>query len=357
MLALKIQTRNCHRYCFTSIRPSSRDVWHAEPATLGARGVHAIAPDELDPLEEHAVSPLNLRLLGVTRHKPVWPLVTTTRLSHASGYVRGSALCLTWHRSPPSVIYLSNTLQTSKMWPMPARSGQRAPEMKYMRIVEVIRERIASGEYDGKIPSQSELLEQFDASHMTVRRALAVLISEGHLYSLPGKGIYSFRNKNRAEIRGSVGFSDQMKRLNATVTSRVIEARVIPASTAIAGLLGLEVNDRVYRIERVRVVDGEPVAIQRSSIRHKLCPGILEHDLEKCSLFELFRTEYHLLITGGRGSVEARLAEQEELRLLELEPPQPVLVTERITMQADGEPLEFVESVYRGDRYRLDLNE
>ena len=240
---------------------------------------------------------------------------------------------------------------------MASRSGRREPEMKYMQIVQSIRERIASGEYNGKIPSQSELLKQFEASHMTVRKALALLMSEGHLYSLPGKGIYTSWDKNRAEISGKVGFSDQMKRLSATVTSRVIESKVVPASTAKAGLLNLEVNDPVYQIRRVRLVNGEPVAIQDSFIRHDLCPGLLEHDLAMSSLFELFRKEYHLLITGGRGSVEARLAEESEMQLLELQPPQAVLVTERITTVAEGTPLEYVESVYRGDRYRIDLNE
>jgi GntR family transcriptional regulator len=237
-----------------------------------------------------------------------------------------------------------------------------------MQIANTVRSRIATGRYAGKIPSQSELSTEFEASQMTVRKALSILLSDGCLYSIPGKGVFTSQNKPNAELGGAVGFTEQMRRLGAAVTSSVLEARVVPAPTTIAATLRVDVNAPVYRICRVRSVDGEPVAIQTSTIRVEPCPGLLNRDLSTESLFDVFRETYHLVIRGGAGSVEARLADESECRLLHASDPSAVLVTDRVTMVEDGGwssggaafsalPLEYVLSVYRGDRYRLDIGE
>jgi GntR family transcriptional regulator len=204
-----------------------------------------------------------------------------------------------------------------------------------------------------QIPSQRLLCERYRMSHMTVRRALNELLSEGVIYGIPGKGLYVADRKQDAEAGPLIGFSEDMARRGMRASSQVLAAAIVAASTALASALGLTVGTPLVYLRRLRLADDQPMALQASYLPHALCPGLLDHDLAQRSLFGLLRGEYGLSFGHGTTAAEAGLASDEQARLLKLTPPAPLLIVEQLTYLEDGRAIEFVRTAYRGDRYRL----
>lgn len=225
------------------------------------------------------------------------------------------------------------------------------------KIKQSIKDGLLSGRYrpGEQLPSQRELGQMFSASHMTVRRAIDELVSEGVIFTVPGKGFFINEFKQVAEQGAEISFSEEMTRLGLKVSSRILAARPEPAGPLLAHSLNIAPGALTYLVRRVRMADDQPIAIQQAHLRADLCPNLLHYDLSARSLFDILRTEYGLRIGGGTGIVFASLATTEEVELLNLSQPAALLVTERITLLEDHTPIEFVRSSYRADRYQLQL--
>jgi GntR family transcriptional regulator len=206
-----------------------------------------------------------------------------------------------------------------------------------------------------QLPSQRALCDEYGMSHMTVRRAISELINEGVIYAIPGKGIYVAAQKQDAEAGPLVGFTEDMARRGMKASSQILAAEIVGASTVLAQVLSVPVCTPLVYLRRLRLTDGEPMALQSGYLPHILCPGLLEHDLEHASLFALLRGVYGLHLANSTTAIEAALTDKEQAALLDLPFPSALLITEQITYLDTGQPIEFVRTAYRGDRYRLRL--
>jgi GntR family transcriptional regulator len=204
-----------------------------------------------------------------------------------------------------------------------------------------------------RLPSQRELVERYRMSHMTVRRAIDDLVREGLVYAIPGKGLYVGGRKQEAEGGPLAGFSEDMASRGMRASSRVLAAEIVGASTILSQGLATPVGTPLVMLRRLRLADDVPMGIQTAYLPHGLCPGLLEHDLERGSLFAILRGVYGLTLAAGTTVAEAALADPEAAALLGLPTPAALLVTEQITFLDDGRPIELARSAYRGDRYRL----
>ena len=227
----------------------------------------------------------------------------------------------------------------------------------YAQLKETIISSIVRGDLKpgGQLPSQRSLCEQYDMSHMTVRRALAELTSEGVIYAIPGKGIYVSAYKEYAESAPLIGFTEDMARRGMVASSLILDAQIIGASTVLAKVLGVGVGAPLVFLRRVRLANSEPIALQIAYLPHALCLGLLEHDLAQGSLFAILRQVYGLRLTRGATTVEAALADEEDVELFGVALPAALLVTEQITYLDSAVAIEFVRTTYRGDRYRMGL--
>jgi len=190
---------------------------------------------------------------------------------------------------------------------------------------------------------------------MTVRRAINELLHEGVIFAIPGKGLYVAERKQDAESEPLRSFTEEMARRAMRASSQVLAAKVIGASTVLARALSVEVGAQLAYLYRLRLADGVPMALQVSYLRHALCPGLLEHDLEHGSLYTVLRDVYGLHLAHSTRAVEAALADEERAALLQLTPPAALLIVEQLTYLDSGQAVEFSRTTYRGDRYRLPL--
>lgn len=233
----------------------------------------------------------------------------------------------------------------------------RLSEPPYLRLKDQIAAGVADGSYKphSKLPSQRELGEEFGVSHMTVRRAINELIQEGLIYARAGTGLFVAEPRQAAELGPLIGFTEDMRMRGMVATSRTLDKRFVPASALLADVLDVVAGQPVLFLRRLRMADGEPMAVQNAYLPAAMFPGLADEDFDSVSLYELLFARYGIRGHGSRSSAGAKLASEEEAALLGLRPPAALLATEQITIRKDGKPIECVQSLYRGDRYQMQL--
>lgn len=228
----------------------------------------------------------------------------------------------------------------------------------YQVVSEAIVEQIESGELEphDRLPSENELSEQYSVGRNTVRRALSELVKDGVLKTIPGLGTFvqDIRLPKTAEYL--YGLSQEMNLHQKKVTSRVLEAKLISADPYLTRRLEVQLGAEVVFLNRVRLMNDEPVAIERSYLPHALCRGILQYDFAECSLYETLSSVYNRRPHHAGQEIEAGLATSEVAQLLDLTPPAVVLIFHRETYLASGEVIEYVDSELRADRFRFYTN-
>jgi len=226
----------------------------------------------------------------------------------------------------------------------------------YIQLKESIIADIMAGHHEPhqRLPSERELCQRYGVSRMTVRQALAELMREGAIYTRIGKGTFvSMPQLIKQQIGAVSSFSRDVIAQGNTPSSRVLEATVIPAPPMVARMLQIAPEADVILLVRVRLSDGEPLAIETAFLPFALFPDLLRHDFSSESLYDLLEHEYQLALVQAEQTITAALADAREADALGLQLPAAVLKLQHITQREDGIPVAFVRSSYRGDRYTL----
>jgi len=232
---------------------------------------------------------------------------------------------------------------------------REAPTPLYLQHKNALVDHIGAGHYKPheRLMSERELGEKFKVSRMTVRQALTEMIREGILYTQVGKGTYVSEAKIKQELQALTGFSQDMAVRGAVASGRVLGARVIPATLTLAAIFSVPTNTELVLLSRLRLSDGIPLAIEEAYILHRVCPGILDHDFSKESLYNILATRYNTILVRAEQTMEASLVAPEEAGLLQIASPSPVLRIERLSYNEQNTLIEYVKSAYRGDRYKF----
>lgn len=225
---------------------------------------------------------------------------------------------------------------------------------KYLQIVNYIIEQIKNKEFkDGdKLPTEDELCSYFNVSRITVRGALNELESEGYIIKKHGKGSYVNAGITVMQLNALKGFTEEMRARGMNATSKLLNFQLIDADIIIAKKLQIEENSKVYCIERLRYVDGEPMAIEIVNIPYYLCPDLIKHNVNE-SLYAVLEKNYNVFPVKADQCIEASIANKRDHELLNIKLRAPVLKIERVSYIKNNLPLEYVTSIYRGDKYKF----
>jgi len=216
------------------------------------------------------------------------------------------------------------------------------------RVLELI-EPLGVGD---AIPSERQLGTDLGVSRLTVRAALDELVREGYLVRRRGAGTFVAEPKVPKGMDVS-SFSDDMRRRGLVPASRTLDLRAVPAGARLGRMLHVSPAEPVLAIKRLRLADGEPMAIELLNVRASLVPGLSGDDLEQSSFYDLLASRYEIEIVGGTQTVEPTVTNDEESTALGVPLHSPALLFERVTRAGTGDVIEFTTSTYRGDRYRL----
>jgi len=202
------------------------------------------------------------------------------------------------------------------------------------------------------IPSERQLSAKLGVSRLTLRAALEDLAREGYLVRRRGAGTFVSEPKIAQELT-MTSFTDDMRRRGMRPDSRTLELRIGPAGARLGRLLHVSPSEPVVVARRLRLADGESMAIETLHVRETHVPGLTAKDLEELSFYELLSERYGIVIVGGEQTIEPTVTDEEESAALGVPLHSPAFRFERVTHSESGEIVEFVESIYRGDRYKL----
>lgn len=201
------------------------------------------------------------------------------------------------------------------------------------------------------LPSEMEVAERFGVSRMTARRAFENLVAKGRIERRRGVGSIVLPTPLHREESLLRSFSDDMRRRGMNPSSRVIHTEV-GTNPTLANQLGLSAHDWIVTIQRVRLADGVPVALETTGLPGEYEP-VLKADLEQGSLHEALAALGRTM-TRATGFVTARLATAQEAHHLGLQQPAALLVETRLLTDDNGRRLEITESAYVGTRWVMD---
>jgi GntR family transcriptional regulator len=203
------------------------------------------------------------------------------------------------------------------------------------------RGRLAPGD---RLPAERALAERYGVSRMTLRQALGALEQRGRLTRSKGRYGGTYVAEPKLELAGTSALSDQLRGLGLAAGARVlgaVERKAEPEER--------ELGSRVYAIERVRLANGVPVALERGSYAVDAFPGMLDGPLDG-SLYELIRSRYDEVPVRAVERLEPGLAGPREAEALAIEPGAAVMLVQRTAYSAAGRAVEHSRDVFRGDR-------
>ena len=202
------------------------------------------------------------------------------------------------------------------------------------------------------IPGERQLASDLGVSRLTLRAALDDLVRDGYLDRRHGSGTYVTEPKI-AQPLTLTSFSDDMRRRGMEPGSRTLELIATTAGARLAHRLGVSPETRLIRVKRLRLADSIPMAMEILHVPEVLVPGLTRADFEDHSFYELLRDRYGITIASGTQSIEPTVTSEEESEVLGVPLHTPAFLFERTTVSESGRIVEFVRSIYRGDRYRL----
>jgi GntR family transcriptional regulator len=229
---------------------------------------------------------------------------------------------------------------------MPGRSHpDPGRTVRYRAIADDLRRQVEAGDFAaGRVlPSEADLSASYGASRVTVRRALEVLRDEGLLDARQGFGWFVASDLLRQRLGRLSTIEDQLSASGITAERRILEFAFVVAEPRVQRVLGA---DQVLRVRRLNLADGEPFA--RVTV---WCPAALgdrlsRADVERSPFYELLPVP----LGGATQTIGAASAAATDARLLGIPTGAPVLRCERITTDADGQPVLLSEHVFPAHR-------
>jgi len=245
---------------------------------------------------------------------------------------------------------------TAASMPILKRGGAQLP--LYHQLKTALLREIQGGRWKpgDRLPTEDALIARFHVSKITVRQALRELAQMGYIRRAQGRGTFVLHPPLEEGPRELTSFTDEMRGHRRVASARVIVQDVVAAPADIASRLDVAAGAPVFRLQRLRFADGEPMGVQTAYIPAALVPGIERLSFVDASLYEVLASRYSLRPAAAREAHMAVPVPDEAALLLQVPAGSPVLSAERLTTGADGRPLEYVHSIMRGDRYKVVLD-
>ncbi len=229
----------------------------------------------------------------------------------------------------------------------------------YIQVRDILKDLINGGKLrpGDQIPSENELSTQYNISRMTVRQASQELMREGLIIIRRGEGTFVNSVSHSQMLFKLEGFSSEMAKLGYRNHSRVLNIEMVEAfdsfGMAYTGL-GKKPGQALVRISRVRYVEETPFAIETSFLPLDIGQGLLDPQMaDDASIYNYIEKELHIRLSRADHVIQPGLADQESANLLEMAKGSPVLKLHGTTFSMNNQPVEYLEGIYRGDKYEL----
>jgi GntR family transcriptional regulator len=217
--------------------------------------------------------------------------------------------------------------------------------IRYQEIAAELRLRVTSGEYAAGrlLASEAELSSEFEASRVTVRRALELLRDDGLVDARQGFGWFVATSPIRQTLGQLVTIEAQMAADGIVPERKILEFAFVGASSHVHKVLGV---DQVLRVRRLNLADGEPFAVVTVWCPAEMGRNFSLEDVERSPFYELLDVP----LRGASQTIGADAASVEDAALLGIPAGSPVLRCERITTDTHHRSVLISEHVFPAHR-------
>jgi GntR family transcriptional regulator len=203
------------------------------------------------------------------------------------------------------------------------------------------------------IPAERRLAADLGVARMTLRRVVDDLVTDGRLVRAHGRGTFVGRPK-LSYPHELTSFSADMSRRGLHSSSRTLRFSEGPAGPRLARRLNVSPDAEVVRAVRLRLADDVPLAVERLHVPRSLVPGLTGEDLEENSFYDLLARRYATTLQSAQRVIEATVTSAEEAEWLMVPQHSAAFFFERTSRDSADTVVEYVRSVYRGDRFRIE---
>lgn len=224
----------------------------------------------------------------------------------------------------------------------------------YVQLSDIIKKKIATDEWPvgSQIPTEDELCKIYNVSRATVRNAVLELSRQGYLKRQQGKGTFIIKNSVHEGLTMLTNFRELLFQEDLALSTTALARMVTMPTDGINVKLDIPKDKYVIYIKRLHHTDNEPVLLQESYIPCHVCPLLLEEDVERQSLFDLFEKKYGIKITKVKTYTEITHLKSDEARLMRCREGSAAVLLKQHFYSGEH-PVMYVRSVKRPDRFNL----
>jgi GntR family transcriptional regulator len=237
---------------------------------------------------------------------------------------------------------------------LPRALSTRSPKGEQLRAI--LEDMIAGLRPGDPLPSERELAERYDVARMTARGELNRLAAEGVVERVQGRGTFVAEGRV-AQAATLSSFTEDMRARGHVPGARVLSQDVVKAADALAARLDVAPGTAVVRVRRLRTADGEPMAVEEAFLPVERFPGLEDTQLEDGSLFELLEERWGAQFPTAEQRVFSVEIVGEDANLLHVAPGRAGLLFRTILLDEAQRPLAYAWSLFRGDRYEIELHQ
>jgi GntR family transcriptional regulator len=241
----------------------------------------------------------------------------------------------------------------SDLTTLPTALDRTTPVPLHHQVSEALRRQIAEGRYKpgDLLPPETAIARELGLARATVRQAIAKLVTEGLLTRRRGVGTAVARPELEQPLSGLYTFAGLASESGQDLTTQVLASERVPATSIAADHLHLRAgSDDTYQLERLRLLDGVPFALEQIVLPAGLVPRFLERSDLTRPLYDLLEAEYGVAITGAREQIRPVTLGQREARLLGLRRGAPAFQVDRTGLNGER-AVEWRRSLIGGNRY------
>lgn len=233
---------------------------------------------------------------------------------------------------------------------------------KYYQLKKTIIEKIENDEFavSETIPSERELMVEYDVSRITVRKAIDDLVQEGYLYKVHGKGTYVKGDNRGYNLLSITSCTEDIKRMGMTPSRKVLVSEVVEADKKRQRILNLGKEEKVFHLSRIYYADEEAVNYTETFLPYRFLEGIEENDFSKLSLYEHIEKKYDIHITRADRTIEAIMVHDDIAEYLNLDGNIPIILFQCVTYGTIGGkeyPIETLKCYYRSDKFKFCIHQ
>lgn len=244
-----------------------------------------------------------------------------------------------------------------KLPPVQGKLDRHSPVPLYHQLKEILRSQIESQQWKAGdlIPNENQIAREYGLSRGTVREAMDDLVREGLLTRQRGRGTFVAMPKYEQDMLHLFSVHEYTKQSGHQPGSEILEFVEEKAGGNVGSHLELPEEEPVYKIVRIRTIDGEPIMYDHVYLSVKDFPDLKSKDIIGRSLYEILTNDYATALGKAKQTFEPVLVNPQESKLLKVEKGTAAMLIERTTYRMNCAPAVYSKIIIRGDRCKFSV--